>query len=73
MVRVVGVRSVEGFEIFVAGAAIGAYPVFREVFESGAGADAVSGVAELRVVHIIAKRAFVLLHDLVLSNLTCGA
>jgi hypothetical protein len=49
-------------EVVLAYAADGAYPVFGDVFEGGAGGDAVVGVAHFRVIHVTTGVANVLFH-----------
>jgi hypothetical protein len=51
-----------GFEFVLAGAADGAYPIFREVFPFGAGFDAVIGISLGLVINVSADSANIFFH-----------
>ena len=60
------VQSLFGFEFILTCAADGADEIFGEVFEGGAGGDAVIGVANGRIIFPTTNVAYVLAHSILL-------
>ena len=50
------------FEFIFAYTAERAGPIFRQIFESGAGSDTVVGIADFGIIFITADAAYVLVH-----------
>jgi hypothetical protein len=66
-------QSLFGFEFILTCAADGADEIFGEVFEGGAGGDAVIGVADGRIIFPATNVAGVLAHSILLMLLSTGA
>ena len=62
LLRRIFLRLFHGGEVVFTDAAVRAYPVCRDIFESRSGGDAAVRVSGSRVIHITANVAYVLFH-----------